>query len=50
VFSPKAFNPPLDPEGDNVYNFTTINIPADLTVRLSGDILGGPYISLQADL
>jgi hypothetical protein len=30
----------LDPEGDNVYHFTTITIPAGVTVRLSAERLG----------
>ncbi len=42
VFDPAKFNPPLDPAGDNVFNFTTINIPANVTVRLSGRVLKGP--------
>lgn len=42
VFDPTKFNPPLDPSGDNVFNFTTINIPANVTVRLSGRVLKGP--------
>jgi hypothetical protein len=39
VFNPASFNPQLDPDHDNVYHFTTITIPAGLTVRLSADIL-----------
>ena len=27
-FDPTAFDPPLDPDGDNVYHFTTIYIPS----------------------
>lgn len=42
VFDPAKFNPPLNPAGDNVFNFTTINIPANVTVRLSGRVLKGP--------
>jgi hypothetical protein len=41
-FNPAAFNPQLDPDGDNVYHFTTINIPAGVTVRLSARYLKGP--------
>src|SRR2546428_7395377 len=41
-FNPANFNPPLDQDGDNVYHFTTINIPQGITVKLSGDILTGP--------
>jgi len=40
-FDPGSFNPPLDPDRDNVYHFTTIQIPAGVTVRLSADRLGG---------
>lgn len=41
-FNPKAFNPPLDPAGDNVFNFTTINIAKGVTVKLSNVYLNGP--------
>jgi hypothetical protein len=34
LFDPAAFDPPLDPDGDNVYHFTTIHIPAGVTVRM----------------
>jgi hypothetical protein len=40
TFDPATFDPPLDPDGDNVYHFTTITIPAGVTVRLSGSVLG----------
>ena len=40
VFNPNSFNPLLDPDHDNVFHFTTIKIPAGLTVRLSADVLG----------
>ena len=39
-FDPASFSPSLDPDGDNVYHFTTITIPAGVTVRLSADRLG----------
>jgi hypothetical protein len=42
VFNPKSFTPPLDPAGDNIFNFTTINIAAGVTVQLSGQVLTGP--------
>lgn len=35
-----SFNPPLDPDNDNVYHFTTISIPAGVTVRLGAQQLG----------
>jgi hypothetical protein len=44
VFNPATFNPPLDPDHDNVYHFTTITIPANLTVRLGADLLGAKPI------
>lgn len=40
IFDPATFNPPLDPDGDNIYHFTTITIPTDLTVKLSAEKLG----------
>src|SRR5258708_38441975 len=42
VFDPRSFNPALDPDGDNVYPFTTINIAAGVTVKLSATYLNGP--------
>lgn len=42
VFNPQSFNPVLNPSGNNIYNFTTINIAAGVTVQLSGQILNGP--------
>ena len=41
-FDPKSFNPPLNPAGDNVFNFTTINIAAGVTLKLSNKTLTGP--------
>lgn len=31
---------PVDPEGDNIYHFTTIDIPSSITLRLSARNLG----------
>jgi len=42
IFDPKSFSPPLNPAGDNVYNFTTINIGAGVTVKLTSKVLTGP--------
>jgi len=42
IFDPKSFNPPLNPTGDNVYNFTTINIASGVTVKLTSKVLSGP--------
>lgn len=36
VFDPASFDPPLDPDGDNVFHFTTVTIPAGLTLQLRG--------------
>ena len=42
-FNPFAFDPPLDPDGDQVFHFTTINIPQGKTVRLRwGSMPNGP--------
>lgn len=48
IFNPRAFNPPLDPDGDNIYHFTTINIGAGVTVTLSGNVLNGPVYWLAS--
>ena len=48
VFDPKKFNPPLNPAGDNIFNFTTINIPSGITVKLSGRVLNGPVFWLAS--
>jgi hypothetical protein len=45
-FDPRTFDPPLDPDGDNVYHFTTINIATGVTVRLSGQKLTRPVFWL----
>ena len=46
VFDPKTFTPPLDPDGDGIYNFTTITIGAGVTVRLRGDVIAAPVVWL----
>lgn len=48
VFDPKKFSPPLNPAGDNIFNFTTINIPSGITVKLSGRVLTGPVFWLAS--
>jgi hypothetical protein len=48
LFDPTKFNPPIDPSGDNIFNFTTINIPTGVTVGLSGRILKGPVYWLAS--
>jgi hypothetical protein len=42
IFDPKSFSPPLNPAGDNVFNFTTINIGPGVTVKLSSKVFSGP--------
>jgi len=39
-FDPASYNPPLDPDHDGVYHFTTVNIPALLTVRFVPNKVG----------
>lgn len=46
LFDPKSFNPPLDVDGDGIFNFTTINIAAGVTVKLSGSIFTRPVFWL----
>lgn len=45
-FDPATFNPPLDPDGDNVYHFTTITIGAGVTVRLTSRKINAPVFWL----
>lgn len=42
------FPSPVDPEGDNIYHFTSINIASGVTVRLSGKFLNGPVFWLAS--
>lgn len=39
VFDPTTFDPPLDPDRDNVFHFTTVTIGAGVTVRLPANKL-----------
>jgi hypothetical protein len=48
IFNPDTFTPPLDPEGDNIYHFTTINIAAGVTVRLLATHVNGPVFWLAS--
>jgi hypothetical protein len=41
IFDPAKFNPSLDPDGDNVFHFTTITIGKDVTVKLKNVPLRG---------
>ena len=47
VFDPSAF-PTLDADGDGIYNFTTINIAAGVTVRLSAGTIRRPIFWLAS--
>ncbi|MGE0680361.1 MAG: hypothetical protein AB7P69_05565 [Candidatus Binatia bacterium] len=47
-FDPTTFNPPLDPDGDNVYHFTTITIAAGVTVHLLVRKVNGPVFWLAS--
>lgn len=49
LFDPRAFAPPLDQDGDNVYHFTTINIASGVTVRMTATLLNNkPVIWLAS--
>ena len=43
-FDPTTFTPALDADGDSVYHFTTITIPANVTVRLRANKAGAAPI------
>lgn len=45
-FDPASFKPPLDSDGDGVYHFTTINVEAGVTVRITERRLDGPVFWL----
>ncbi|MDX1999915.1 MAG: hypothetical protein SF066_19535 [Thermoanaerobaculia bacterium] len=40
IFDPRAFTPPLDPDGDGVYHFTTIHVASGVTVKFQADKAG----------
>src|ERR1700688_4289918 len=46
VFDPRAFKPPLNSAGDNVYQFTSVYIGKEVTVKLTAKILKGPVFWL----
>ncbi len=46
VFDPSKFTAAPHPPGQNTFNFTTINIPAGITVVLSSQTLNGPVFWL----
>jgi len=48
IFDPSSYNPPLNPTHDNIFNFTTINIPAGVTVKLSGTTFTEPVVWLAS--
>jgi hypothetical protein len=43
-FDPKALN--IDPEHDNIFNFTTINIASGVTLKITSKVLSGPVFWL----
>jgi hypothetical protein len=47
TFDPRTFNPPLNPSGNNIYQFTAIYIASGVTVKLSSQILTGPMFWLS---
>ena len=47
VFSPATLPNPLAANHGSVYKFSTINIPAGITVKLSGQVLSGPQYWLS---
>jgi hypothetical protein len=50
IFDPTKLTPPA-PRGTHVFNFTTINIPAGITVKLRGDMVNAPvYWLAQGDV
>lgn len=46
VFDRRSFNPPLNPVGNNVFQFTSIYIGKDVVVKLSAKPLTGPVFWL----
>ena len=44
----QLFSSPVDPEGDNIYHFTTINIASGVTLRMTGKFLNGPVFLLAS--
>lgn len=45
-FDPRAFDPPLNPSGDNIYHFTSIYIGSGVRLKLSSRALTGPVFWL----
>ncbi len=47
-FDPRSYDPPLDPDDDGVYHFTTLTVGANTTVRLTTRVLpeGRPVVWL----
>jgi len=39
VFDPSGFDPPIDQDNDNIFHFTTINVPEGVTVSLTAPLL-----------
>ena len=42
AFDPRTFDPPLDPDGDHVFNFTSITVGPNITVVLKSPYLQAP--------
>jgi hypothetical protein len=47
TFDPRAFNPPLNLAGDNIFHFTSIYIGKDVVVKLSAKLLSGAVFWLS---
>lgn len=47
VFNPRTFHPPLNAQGDGIYQFTSIYIGPGVIVRMSSDVLRGPVFWLS---
>jgi hypothetical protein len=46
MFAPRAYNPPLNPSGNNIFHFTNIYIGRDVTIKLSSRNLNAPVFWL----
>ena len=46
----RGSSPPLDPDGDNIYHFTTIAIPSGTTIRVANGISNRPLVWLASGL
>ena len=46
VFDPQSFTPVLNPKGDSIFHFTTINVGPGVTLKLSSKNIRGPVFWL----